>query len=523
MATSYLYRLWTYHKASGHVHVWGLSTKPGYQSAPTDTPASLPWMPWVLEPVDMTIGIASLAQAKGAIGTAPGRLLLENVKDWQGARSIPVYDETAGAWIMVAVGSRPLNILLTDYAVAGWPFEEWVVEDGAPFSTATLRIRGTMELPVPTRSQIAIGARDRTRDFDTPILVDAYSGGGGLSGGEDLTDKTKERFFGWGYCEPTYLGVIGGLHTYSVNAGFPIEDVVTFWDEAFRLTKRTTGTPVGGEWKVDPATGIVSVGGDRPKAPLCEVQGDKTGGVWRYRLGEVMQFLAAGSGFAAVNAASVMALDATPRTIGLWLPAGDKTTYRAGFDKLMGSVARGYWLLDAAGELHVGRLPAAGTPKASYRRGSGPTGLKPRETSDRGLPTTKVVLRFAEVPNPLRSTVGNATDADVALLKNRWREAVAEDPAIATAYPRVAQTVTIDTALFDRVQATAEAGEFLSDMAEPPLLYDLPLGVPAADIDLRDTVNVTDDIAWFETGKNVVVVARTLKRSSGNPTLTVRG
>ncbi|HYD31093.1 MAG TPA: hypothetical protein VEB64_09605 [Azospirillaceae bacterium] len=525
MATSFLYRLWSRRKSDGHVIRWHLATKPGYQSAPTDDPANLPWMPWVVDPIDMSLGFAYLAQAKGAIGSGPGRLTLENTTDPLGGRSIHVYDETAAAWVTVSLGARPLNALVTDYALAGWTFEEWVVEDGAPFATAVLRIRGTMEVPAPARSQIVVSVRDRTRDFDTPILSGAtYTGGGGLGGGEDLTDKTKERFFGWGYVEPTYLGVIGGLHTYSVNGGNPIEGAVTFWDEAFRLTKITSGTPTGGQWKEDPATGILSVGGDRPKVPLCEVKGDKTGGVWRRYVGEVMKHLADGSGFTTVNAASVAALDATPRTIGLWLPPGSTTTFRQAFDKAAGSIARGYWYLDGTGEMFVGRLPAPGTPEASYRRGSTTTGLKPRETADRGLPTTKVVLRFAEVPNPLRTAVANATEADAGLLKNRWREATAEDPAVAANYPRVAQTATIETQLFDRTEATAEAGQFLADMAEPELVYDLPLiNTTAADIDLADTVGVTDDIATFETGRNVIVIGRTLKRKSGNPTLTVRG
>ncbi|NUB17468.1 hypothetical protein GAY28_37645 [Azospirillum brasilense] len=194
--------------------------------------------------------------------------------------------------------------------------------------------------------------------------------------------------FGHAFQEPTYLGIIGGLHHWSHNGGHPIEDVPVFWDRAFRLTKRTTGTPAAGEFKTDPATGI-TVTGSRPPEPMCEVKGDKTGGVWRRYVGELAQHLAVTVGgkvpLARMDAVSVTTLDAVPREVGYAIPTGSSPTLREALDKLLGSLARGYWIVTAEDLLTVGRLLAPAAPAARvYRRGSKKPGLRRRNTNGPG-------------------------------------------------------------------------------------------------------------------------------------------
>ncbi|HYD29188.1 hypothetical protein [Brevundimonas sp.] len=518
-AKARLIELDAYHLASGHVHRWYLSLGK-YRSRATDTPAALPYLPLVGTPAAVSVALVALGEALGATRVEVGRIELSNALDWQGERRARVYDVTAGTWLTVTLPERPLNLLLTDYALAGWPVVDRVVEAGAALSTAAVVFRGVMEMPEPARGAITIPIRTREADFDDPVLRETYSAGDGA----DLEGRTKERHFGHGYAEPTYLGVIGGKHTYSVNGAHAIEDVAVFWDSGARLTKVTSGTPGASEWKVDPATGIITLGGTRPSAPMCEVKGDKTGGVWRRYAGELAQHLAVTHTgvltLAEVDTASVATLDATPRTMGLWLAPGDGTTGRQALDGLLGSLARGYWLMGEDGKLSVGRLPAAaGAPAATYVKGRTTPGLQPRAAAGRGLPAKAVTLRFARIPTPAATLASSATEADAKLLKAAWRESPVSDPATAAAY-KGARTVTIETALFARADADAEAAEFLADLKRVVGVYDLPVYDLAPGVTRRSVVAVDDDVAGFEGGRLVTVIGKTMR--STRATLTVR-
>ncbi|WP_188263188.1 hypothetical protein [Azospirillum tabaci] len=523
MTTIHLIELDAFHLASGHTHRWFLATKPGYRSGPSDTPASLPWLPLVGKPSDVSLFIASLGETMGATKVSFGSVELDNTRDAQGQRLARVYDVTADAWITVTLPARPLNPLLTDYALAGWPLVEKVVEEGAPYSTAQVVTSVTMEMPNPDskRSTISLSVRGREADFDDPLLTEKY----GTSDGESLADRTKERVFGHAFQEPTYLGIIGGLHHWSHNGGHPIEDVPVFWDRAFRLTKRTTGTPAAGEYKPDPATGI-TVTGSRPPEPMCEVMGDKIGGVWRRYVGELAQHLAvtvAGKvPLARMDTASVAALDAVPREVGYAIPTGSSPTLRESLDKVLGSLARGYWIVTADGMLTVGRLLAPTAPPVRvYRRGISTPGLTPRSTDSRGLPAKTVTLRYAGLPKIAQTIVSDATEADTQLHKALWREVTSTDAATAVAYPG-ARTQTVETLLWDRTQATAEQAEFLSELKQVRRVYDLVAQDGAPGIDRRAVVQVFDDLAGYEAGRLVTVIGRINNARSKIPTLVVR-
>ncbi|QCO00439.1 hypothetical protein D3093_34880 (plasmid) [Azospirillum argentinense] len=523
MTTIHLIELDAYHLASGHTHRWFLATKPGYRSGPGDTPASLPWLPLVGKPSDVSLSIASLGETMGATKVSFGSVELDNARDWQGSRLARVYDVTADAWVTVTLPPRPLNPLLTDYALAGWPLTEKVIEEGAPYSTAQVVTRVTMEMPDPDskRSTINLSVRGREADFDDPLLTEKYSTGDG----ESLADRTKERTFGHCYMEPTYLGIIGGLYHWSVNGGHPIEGVPNLWDRGFRMDPRATGTPASNEFKADPATGII-VTGSRPPEILCEVKGDKTGGVWRRYVGEVAQHLAVTVAGkvppARMDTLSVAALDAVPREVGYAIPTGSSPTLREALDKVLGSLARGYWIVTAEDLLTVGRLLAPAAPAARvYRRGVNTPGLTPRSTDSRGLPAKTVTLRYAGLPKVTQTIVGDALDDDVKLHKALWREVTDTDVATATAYPG-ARSPTVETLLWDRAQAVAEQAEFLSELKQASRVYDLVAQDGAPGVDRRAVLQVFDDLAGYEAGRLVTVIGRINNARSKIPTLVVR-
>ncbi|MCG5239521.1 hypothetical protein MCW82_07035 [Azospirillum doebereinerae] len=504
-----LYTMQAWHVASKTVHTLRYATKPGYRSWPGDTPASEVFLPLVLRPAEVSVSIAEPGEARGQTRVDLGRLVMDNAFDRQ-------------------FNSRPLNPLLTDYVVAGWPIIEQVVRRDQPLSTAVTTFRGVMEMPEPERGSLTIPVRGRELDFDRALLTETYPGTGGLGGPSDLTDKTKERIIGHvAVIEPTYLGVIGGLNTYSLNGGHPIDDVLWFRDRAAQLT-RVAGTPAMDQWSVDLSTAILRVGGDRPEAPTCEVRGDKTGGVYRRHAGAVLAWIASDlTGLRTaedIDLASVAVLDAAPRTVGLWCPAGQSPTARDALDRIAGSLWGGYWLEGALGIFRVGRLPAVGgTVKANYRKGAGTDPLKPRSDSRRSLPASKVTWRYARNYAVSQTLAAQAADAAATRAKAEWLEvATDEDDDVVAAYRAAARHEVIESVLIDPADAAAEAALAAVDLATPHRTFELRPWDRAPGLDLTDEIAVTDDIAGFEAGGRLVIIGRSINDRSGKATLIGR-
>lgn len=525
MIRVHLFEIDAYHRASGHVHRWFLATAPGYRSRSDDTPPSVTWLPLVSQWASVTIQAAG--GRGGSVGLRVDDLRLVNVR---AADDLPrwanVYDVTAGAWLRVELGERPLNPMLTDYVVRRLVEKE--VEAGAPYGTAVTVWQAKAGMVQRDRKEIRIPVYDRQRDFDVPVLPAAstYAGTGGLEGPAELKGVTRERSIG--LCPivaPTYLGYVTGKHRYSVNGGRPIEGVPRAWDSA-AVYDLVTGTPAEtGEYSVDVATGIITVGGSKPVDFRCEVHGDKPGGVWHRHIGAVVAQLATEAGLVATVDASGM--DATPRTVGVYLPAGDTTTHRALYDRLVGSVARGRWYMSLDDDqLVVTRLPrpAVAVPTRTYRLALGNTpGLQPLASTTASLtPARQVVVRHTENPHPATSTANSATAADVALWTTRWRDAPsADDAALAAAWGGAAKVEYPETALTVAADAEAEAPLWLAELSDPPQQYELKVRDGALGLWIGGAVLVEDNVAGFERGDVVVIYGRTNRDRGGGATLFV--
>ncbi|NUB05795.1 hypothetical protein FW320_06345 [Azospirillum sp. Vi22] len=512
---------YAYHRATGHIHRWHFSDR-GYQTWGSDTPPRVSYLPLIKESVDVRVSVTAWGQIGGKTEVEIGDVVAVNVAD---VRSVPlfasVYDVTADEWLRVPLSARPFNVLLIDYVIAGQPLLVREVEHDAPLSSAVTLWRGKAEVPKPQRTEIAIPIRDAVLDFDTPILTERYAGTGGTEGPETLKGTTKERC--WGFVPimtPQYLGIVGGLHLWSVNGGHPIEGVPTFWDRAYPLIQ-VTGSPGAGQYRVDTATGMIWTG-TKPPTARCAVQGDKAGGIWRRYIGEVCSQLATSSGV--VTSTDVAAMDATPRTISLHLPAGDTTTYASAFDRLTNSVARGYWDIDNTGTFVVSRLPtpAGGPSVRTYRYSAGETdGLRPSEDS-RALPAKQTIVRFAQHVGANEDTVEEASADDVVLWTKEWRDAPsAEDPAIAAAYGTAAKVATVDTALALRSDAEAEAPLWQEELAAARQSYETFVHDGAPGISIGSRLTFEDNIAGFEAGASVVVHGRSIREAGGGAQLFV--
>ncbi|HRJ60173.1 MAG TPA: hypothetical protein PKZ99_03240, partial [Azospirillaceae bacterium] len=430
-----LYTAYPWHLPSGQVAVWRWATAPGYQSWPSDNPSSETWLPCVERPADLVLSIPAPGES-GRGSAAEGRLVLANPLDRQTGR-----------------GARPLNALVTEHVTQGRRILVQEIRPDQPLSSAVTIFDGVMGAAEIERGRVMLTIRDRSDDFDAALLTETYSGAGGLNGPAPLKDKTRERCFGYvQYCEPTYLGVIDGLHVYSMNGGHPIDAVEAFGD-AGRPRPYVAGTPTGEQWTYDAATGLIRCGGaSAPEAPWARVRGDRTGNYYRSNIGALAAFWVGGltgkRTAGEIDWDSVGVLDATPRPIGLYIPAGAGVTIRDALDRALGSIWGGYWTHGAPGKFRVGRVPTtAAAPMARYRAGANCGPIKPAS----GAPAAaakKVTWRFAPNFAPIDQPTPAATVDEAARAKTDYlEESTPENTAVATAWGGAAREVTVDSLL----------------------------------------------------------------------------
>ncbi|WP_431861344.1 hypothetical protein [Azospirillum sp.] len=509
------------HLASGHVHRFYFATAPGYQCKRTDSTPDLVYVPLVDQAANLSVTVASYGEVAGDTRIEVGESRLMNTHDWQNGIPIRYYDVTAGTWGVLPTGARPLNHLWTDYARAASRLAVLVgPETGSRDADFQTRFVVGEEMAALERTAIVLRPRDKALDFDTPLQVETYGGTGGVDGTADLGGKTKERCFGHVLSmEPTYLGIVdlgdGPLHTYGTNGGHPIEGVVRFRDGYVDLTEVTSGVPTSGQWKQRKTTGMVQLGGSSGQNPVaygasCEVKGDKTGGVWRVTIADLIRFWATThSGILSdpsqIDTAAFSALNAAaPYTIGKWLPAGSTDTLRTLFDEAVQS-ARAYWLMDETQKLSVGQiLPASGTPVRTLRRGSDHMGLIPRDPSERKVPAKAALIRtgrnyaVADTATLDRNLTGDARN----IATSEWRESRSTDDAgVVAAYgSNIARLIERDTLLRYAADGATEAAALRDDTKMPRYVYELPCAQYFTDVRRGDVVQVVDDLAGYESG-----------------------
>lgn len=500
------------HKATGHVHRWYLSTGKCV-TGEGDAPPNLSFLPLVEAAPRVTVAVAAWGRTRGSTRVDVGTISLINVRrDSTVPAEATVYDVTAGEWLRLSLPERPLNILLTDYAPLTVVMR--VVEHDHPYATAVLHWRGRCRRWQPKRTTLDLPIADRMGDFDQPVLTDRYDD----SAPAALRGVTKELVIGHApIMEPTYLGIVpsgtyANLHRWSTCGGRPIEDVPSFWDRAGPYARRASLPIMAGEYCVSVSDGMVYTAG-KPTTPRCEVKGWKPGGVWLRSIGQVIAHLGTSSGL--IGTADPSAMDATPRTVNIVLPPGDGTTHAQLYDRLVGSVARGYWLVGLDNEtLVIGRLPRPddGEAKRTYRASTGITsGLEPEAMGADELPARQVVLRWGRNLRPDSATVSDAAADTVALWTREWREtpSAVDASVVATYGESGSRIVPIDTDLAYAAEVAAEAPLWAAELADPPRGYALPVHDGAPGITLCDRLLVIDSIADFGgDGARAVVYGR---------------
>ncbi|GAB6040138.1 hypothetical protein [Endothiovibrio diazotrophicus] len=357
---------------------------------------------------------------------------------------------------------------LYDWAFDGRRIEVRRGEWGTPWAGWEVVLVGIMEMPRIAYSKanpatITLPVKDRRGELEVALQDNLYSGDNvylgdnvGPIGDEGTADDLKDQ------PKPIVIGSplnVPGRHCNTIAHRIQLHDGVLTGlnaarDEEIPLTY-TSGTPTGGEYSVDLASGIVTLGTD----PVGTATFDPVDATTQTAAGAIRAVTSRVWGSETAASLDQDALDTldllTPYTLGLYLDS--EVTVTAVIDRIMDSL-HGWWDFDADGRLTCGLRYVPESPAGTVWQAHHieelerivPNGML-------GQLVYRVEVRYARNHTPRRAMDNGATAERRAWAEQEWRTAVWEDTSIRDRHPS-AEVMTIDTALVTRGDADMLAG-----------------------------------------------------------------
>ncbi len=365
---------------------------------------------------------------------------------------------------------------------------------GESLDDAFVLFKGTMETPELNSRTVSIPVRSATNLLDAPLHDRNFAGTGGVEGGADLLNKPKPVALGFSFgVTPVYLGVIGGKHSYSVAGGrcLPINDVPAFFSRGVALSL-VAAPPSAGEYSIDTATGVVTIGGTVPELPTCNIEGYAPGGVFLTTTADIWKavledFLDIPNVDIDLMSHSQMNVD-QPANVGTWTGAVEETALTVINALLRGASAMGGG--NRSGSFFIQLLAApSNVIRAVYdeqniieiTRIIGPTNMNPTAWQYKvGYQKNRTVT--ADVAT-------GATEAQRSFMAKEFREAIASDTVIQTRHRR-SKPVTVPGLFADQADAETEAARLLALM-NGKALYRIDSGNLSPELDIGHVVEMT--------------------------------
>jgi hypothetical protein len=370
---------------------------------------------------------------------------------------------------------------------------------------------------------VRIVIRDLAYVLDRPVQTTLYAGSGGSEGGADLKGKPKPDSFGRvRNVVPTYLGLIGGKDSYQVSRN-QIEDVDTGYSNGAALTK-VAGAPGPGQYSVDAATGIVTLGGSALGSVITfDIMGDKRGGTYRTSAADLVREIVVQRGGLAdpddLDTASLAALNtANSAPVGLWVDA--QRTIADLADNLLGAIGA-WWGFTRTGLFQAGRIAApAATAAASYAESE----IIECERLDAELPLWRIAVAYARCWRVQTGTelAGSVTAAHQAFVSAEYRDETAADATVQMAHP-LARDERRETLLAGQADAAAEASRLLVLFAADREVYRVRLKTQPFLRELGETVQIAYPKYGLAAGKRFVILGMVEDAAVNEVTLTVWG
>lgn len=219
----------------------------GFVSAPADVPANTNYDARVEAALSFQRNLFSQGRLSGRSIPGNGKIVLNN-KD------------------------GGLDILAT-YAWGGRRVRVWLGGREFSLSGFGLIFDGTCGPIEYGDGEILIPLRDLQHKLDKELQTTLFLGTGGAEGGTDVKSRKKPKPYG--PCRnvtPVFVGIASGRHQY-VCADGAIVGVLRVLDGAVALAFTASATPAAGEWTVDVASGLVTLGAAPSGAVTCDVIG----------------------------------------------------------------------------------------------------------------------------------------------------------------------------------------------------------------------------------------------------------
>lgn len=209
-------------------------------------------------------------------------------------------------------------------AWAGAPVTLWAIDPAV--GTPVLIFRGLVERARNVAESISIDMRVNTEPFVVNALTAFYGGGGGEEGPIDLAGKIKPLLLGRCFnAEPALIDVVNNVYQFSSYG--PIESIEVLYERASAFGASTgdhanyaalvAASIPAGQWATCLAQGMFRLGAPAYGVITGDVRGDKPGGVWLRKTGEIITRLCsiAGVPSGSIDAASLAALDTAQNSL----------------------------------------------------------------------------------------------------------------------------------------------------------------------------------------------------------------
>ncbi len=449
----------------------------GFVTAPDDVPPDTHFDARLLSALNFERQLFAGGRLSGRSFPGVGTLMLNNA------------DGGLDAMTALAFDGRRVRVLLGG---EGFAYAEFATifdgtADGLEYDDETVTIR----------------LRDLQSWFEAGIGRGIYGGTGGLDGRSGLKDREKPLTFGRVHHVPAIL-VDPSTLTYQVHDG-AIEDVDTVYDSGLALTK-VSGVPSAGQFAVDSAAGLFTLGASAAGTVTADVRGDRTADGYVETVAALIRRLVTTRATVQspldVDAAGFAAFDASHRAVaGVWVREG--RSLAEVLDALADSIGAHYGF-DRSGRLTIGRVePPAAVGAARFDE----TQILEIERLALARPVWRHGVEYRRYwrtldAGAIAGAVGEEARADLA---EPVRVEAAEDEAVRQRHP-LAEEAVVSTLLVDPADAAAEANRLLTLFGAGRVAFRVLVKTQPFALELGQTVTLVYPRHGLRTGRNLVIV-----------------
>ena len=384
------------------------------------------------------------------------------------------------------------------------------------WSQFTKILDGTLTQPFfslgkDSAASIEFVARDKNQTLESNIQTNLYLGtNSGSTGDEGLADDLKGTVkplcFGHCFNVTPRQSNSAGLR-YQVHDG-QISDVPACYDNGVSLTK-VGGTPSAGQYSVDTANGIITLGGSPAGLVTCDVQGHAPSGVYKTTVADICESVLLNYGGitgSEINSTALTALNtANSSVVGIYLSRA--TTMTRVLDELCAAIG-GYWFFDRLGVYQTGRFEEPSTTSKTY------TDIELIEFDsfrssdvDKGVPVNKFVLNYKKIYTVQNADAlaGSVSVERSGFLATEYRSSASEDASVLAVH-LLSPEVERESLITVEADANTESIRLLNLYKEKRSFYRIV--VPQGDfLELGESIEIVSNRFGLQNGKDYVIIS----------------